>query len=159
MQDSQNTPSTTNLEEEQTVDALGKDGNASMPEQVKRPNPCKKKNKKMMMMMMTMMMIYTPICLTVRHDISLSREENKLKATYMKLVRKYTITGQKKYVGMEKKLPTEELYLLLIQFMGFVRTQKKLPGYVARMMNRRNMNRISQRFITIKGTQGLSFIC
>ena len=33
------TPSTTNLEEEETVDAPGNDGNASMPEQVKRPNP------------------------------------------------------------------------------------------------------------------------
>ena len=46
--DSRNTPSTTNLEEEETVDALRNDGNASMPEQVKRPNPWKK-----MMMMMT----------------------------------------------------------------------------------------------------------
>jgi hypothetical protein len=46
--DFRNTPSTTNLEEEEIVDAPGKDGNASMPEQVKRPNPWKK-----MMMMMT----------------------------------------------------------------------------------------------------------
>ena len=38
--DSRNTPSTTNLEEEEIVDAPGNDGNASMPEQVKRPNPC-----------------------------------------------------------------------------------------------------------------------
>ena len=37
--DSRNTPSTTNLEEEEIVDALGNDGNASMPEHVKRPNP------------------------------------------------------------------------------------------------------------------------
>jgi len=29
-----NTPSNTNLEEEEILDALGKDGNASMPEQV-----------------------------------------------------------------------------------------------------------------------------
>ena len=36
--DSRNTPSTTNLKEEEIVDALGNDGNASMPEQVKRPN-------------------------------------------------------------------------------------------------------------------------
>ena len=35
-------PSTTNLEEEETVDAPGNDGNASMPEQVKRPNPWRK---------------------------------------------------------------------------------------------------------------------
>ena len=47
----------TNLEEEEIVDALGNDGNASMPEQVKRLNPLrkkkkKKKKKKMMMMMM-----------------------------------------------------------------------------------------------------------
>ena len=41
--DSRNTPSTTNLEEEETVDAPENDGNASMPEQVNRPNPCRKK--------------------------------------------------------------------------------------------------------------------
>ena len=46
-----NTRSTTNLEEEQIVDAPGNDGNTSMPEQVKRPNPWRK------MMMMMMMMI------------------------------------------------------------------------------------------------------
>jgi len=47
--DSRNTPSTTNLEEEETVDAPGNDGNGSMPEKFKRPNPWRKK--KMMMMM------------------------------------------------------------------------------------------------------------
>ena len=46
--DSRNTPSTTNLKEEEIVDAPGNDGNASMPEEVKRPNPWRK----MMMMMM-----------------------------------------------------------------------------------------------------------
>jgi hypothetical protein len=51
--DSQNTPSTTNLEEEEIVDASGNDDNASMPEQVKRPNPWRN----MMMIMMMMMMI------------------------------------------------------------------------------------------------------
>jgi len=45
--DSRNTPSTTNLEEEETVDVPGNDGNASMPEHVKRPNQWRK----MMMMM------------------------------------------------------------------------------------------------------------
>jgi len=40
--DSQNTPLTTNLEEEETVDAPGNDDNASVPEQVKRPNPWRK---------------------------------------------------------------------------------------------------------------------
>jgi len=40
--DSRNTPSTTNLVEEETVDAPRNDGNASMPEQVKRPNPWRK---------------------------------------------------------------------------------------------------------------------
>jgi hypothetical protein len=39
-------PSATNIEGEEIVDAPGKDGNASMPEQVKRPNPWRK----MMMM-------------------------------------------------------------------------------------------------------------
>jgi hypothetical protein len=37
--DSRNTPSTTNLEEEEIVDPPGNDGNASMPEQFIRPNP------------------------------------------------------------------------------------------------------------------------
>jgi len=40
--DFRNTSSTTNLEEEEIVDALGNDGNASVPEQVKRPNPWRK---------------------------------------------------------------------------------------------------------------------
>jgi hypothetical protein len=40
-------PSTTNLEGEEIVDTPGKDGNASMPDQVKRPHPWTK------MMMMT----------------------------------------------------------------------------------------------------------
>jgi len=41
--DSRNTPSTTNLEEEENVDAPGNDGNASVPEQVKRPNPWRRR--------------------------------------------------------------------------------------------------------------------
>ena len=48
--DFRNTPSNRNLEEEEIVDALGNDGNASMPEQVKRPNPWRK----MMIIMMIM---------------------------------------------------------------------------------------------------------
>jgi hypothetical protein len=36
---SRNTSLTTNLEEDEIVDAPGNDGNASMPEQFKRPNP------------------------------------------------------------------------------------------------------------------------
>jgi len=50
--DFRNTPSTTGLVEEEIVDALGNDGNASKPEQVNRPNPWRK-----MLMMMTMIMI------------------------------------------------------------------------------------------------------
>ena len=46
---SQNISSPTNSEEEGIVDAPGNDGNASMPEQVKWPNPWRK------MMMMIMM--------------------------------------------------------------------------------------------------------
>jgi hypothetical protein len=49
--DSRNTPSTTNLEGEEIVDAPGNDGNASMPEHFKRPNPWRKKKMMMMMMM------------------------------------------------------------------------------------------------------------
>jgi hypothetical protein len=48
-------PSTTNLEREEIVDDPGKDGNMSMPEQVKRSNPWRKRK----MMMMMMMMIYS----------------------------------------------------------------------------------------------------
>ena len=40
--DSRNTPSTTNLEEEEIMDDPENDGNASMSEQVKRPNPWSK---------------------------------------------------------------------------------------------------------------------
>jgi hypothetical protein len=46
--DFQNTPSTTNLEEEEIVDSLANNGNASMPEQVNRPNQWRR--------VMTMMM-------------------------------------------------------------------------------------------------------
>ena len=53
--DSRNTPSTTNLEEKGIVDALGNDGNASMPEQVIRLNPWKKKKKKKKKKKMMMM--------------------------------------------------------------------------------------------------------
>jgi len=52
--DCRNTPSTTNLEEEEIVEVPGNDGNASMPEQVKRPNPWKK----MMMMIIQLTQIY-----------------------------------------------------------------------------------------------------
>ena len=45
--DFRNMLSTTSLEEEEIVDVPGNDGNASIPEQVKRPNPWRK------MMMMT----------------------------------------------------------------------------------------------------------
>ena len=62
--DSRNTPSTTNLEEEEIVDALGNDGNASMPEQVRQPNPWRKMV--MMMMMMMMMMTFKPSLVTGR---------------------------------------------------------------------------------------------
>ena len=59
--DSRNRLSITSLEEEEIVDALGNDGNASMPEQVKRPNPWKKKKKMMMIMVMMMMVMMMTI--------------------------------------------------------------------------------------------------
>jgi hypothetical protein len=40
--DFRNTPSTTNLEGEEIMDAPGKGGIPSMPEQFKRPNPWRK---------------------------------------------------------------------------------------------------------------------
>jgi len=46
--DFHDTPSTTGLVEEEIVNALGNDDNASMPEWVNQPNP----RRKMMMMMM-----------------------------------------------------------------------------------------------------------
>ena len=52
--DSRNTPTTTNLEDEEIVDAPRNDANASMPEQVKRPNPWRK-----MMMIIIIMKIST----------------------------------------------------------------------------------------------------
>ena len=66
-----NTTSNTNLGEEEILDALRNDGNASMPEQVKRPNPFKKKKKKeeeekkkkKKMMMIMMMMIQSTTCI------------------------------------------------------------------------------------------------
>ena len=59
--DCRNTPSTTNLEEEELVDAPGNDGNASMPEQIKRPNPWRK----IMMVMVVMMMVVVVVVVVV----------------------------------------------------------------------------------------------
>ena len=53
-------PSTTNLEEEEVVDAPGNDGNASMPKHVKRSNPRRKMM--MMMMMITKITDFMKIC-------------------------------------------------------------------------------------------------
>jgi hypothetical protein len=49
-------PSTTTLEGEEIVDAPGKVGNSSMPEQVRRLNPWRK-------MMMMIMMIVTSLAI------------------------------------------------------------------------------------------------
>ena len=72
-----NTPSTTNLGGEEIVDAPGKDGNASMPEQVKRPNPWRK----MMMMMIIvhniMQFLILDICIFLTH-VSISLQCNIL---------------------------------------------------------------------------------
>jgi hypothetical protein len=54
-----NTPSTTNLEEEEIVDAPGNDGKASMLEQVKRPNPWRK------MMVMMMINVYNSVSINI----------------------------------------------------------------------------------------------
>jgi hypothetical protein len=50
LSDSRNTPSTANHEEEEIVDSPGNDGNASMPEQVKRPNQWRRKKKEMIIL-------------------------------------------------------------------------------------------------------------
>jgi hypothetical protein len=52
-----NTPLTTNLEGEEIVDTPGKEGNTSMPEQVKQPNPWRK---------MMMFMIMINLCIKMR---------------------------------------------------------------------------------------------
>jgi hypothetical protein len=44
---------------EEIVDAPGKDGNTSTPQQIKRPNPWRRRRKKKMKMMMMMMIFYT----------------------------------------------------------------------------------------------------
>jgi len=59
--DSRNTPSTTNLEEEEIGDAPENDGNASMPEQVKRPNLWRK----MMIMMIKMAQAFMDSAITI----------------------------------------------------------------------------------------------
>ena len=50
------------------MDATGNDGNASMPEQVKRPNPWRK----MMMMVMMMMTISHKIHLVMKYSVTTS---------------------------------------------------------------------------------------
>jgi len=62
--DFRNTPSTTNLEEKEIVDALGNDGNMSMPEQVNRPNPWRK----MMMMNKSVETIHEGKAITLRNQ-------------------------------------------------------------------------------------------
>jgi len=64
--DCRNTPSTTNPEDEEIVDAPGNDGNASMPEQVKRPNPWRK-----------MMMISRSFLIRMRNVSENSCRENQ----------------------------------------------------------------------------------
>jgi len=61
--DSRNTPSITNLEEEEIVDVPGNDGNASMPEQVKRPNPWRK------MVMMMIMILQERLSSNIKDEI------------------------------------------------------------------------------------------
>jgi len=61
-----NTPSTSNAEDEAIVYAPGKDGDESMPDQVKRPNPLRK-----MIMMMMMMMMMILIINLVSHFINI----------------------------------------------------------------------------------------
>ena len=69
--DCRNTPSTTDLEEEEIVDAPGNDGNTSMPEQVKRPNPVRKVVM-IMMMMITLLAKIMATFKTVTHLLTLS---------------------------------------------------------------------------------------
>jgi hypothetical protein len=63
--DFRNTPSTTNLEGEEIVDAPGKDVNTSMPQQVKRPNPWRRRRKKKKKMMMMMMNACEMLCVRI----------------------------------------------------------------------------------------------
>ena len=65
--DSRNTPLATNPENEEIVDAPGNDGNASMLEQVKRPNPWRR-----MMMMKKWLVPFFYVLLTVHLSIILA---------------------------------------------------------------------------------------
>ena len=65
--DCRNTPSTTNPEDEEIVDAPGNDRNASMSEQVKRPNPWRE----------MMMMISRSFLLRMRNVSDNSCRENE----------------------------------------------------------------------------------
>jgi len=64
--DIQNIHSTTNLEEEEIVDALGNDSNTSMLKQVNQPNPWRK------MMMMNIQLGVSMIVSSIMQFISLS---------------------------------------------------------------------------------------
>jgi hypothetical protein len=63
--DFRNTTLVTNLEEEETVDAPGNDGNASMPEQLKRPNQWMKMI--MMMTMFTVLYVFVTVIGVLQH--------------------------------------------------------------------------------------------
>jgi hypothetical protein len=69
------TPSNTNLEVEEIVDAPGNEGNGSMSEQVKRPVPWRK-----MMMMMMMTSQETPL-VYITYTVSLISREKKCATT------------------------------------------------------------------------------
>jgi hypothetical protein len=75
------TPSITNVEKEEIVDALGIDGKASMPEQVNQRNPWRK----IMMMMMMMMTIKWEFILLTRNVTKFSSNKSVFKITYTQI--------------------------------------------------------------------------
>jgi t-SNARE complex subunit (syntaxin) len=66
--DCRNTASTANREEEEIVDDPVDDGNASMPEQVKRPNPWKKKKMMMIIIIIIIIIIMTMMKINITLD-------------------------------------------------------------------------------------------
>ena len=78
--DSRNTPSPTNPGEEGIADAPGNDGNTSMPEQVKRPNPWM-----MMMMMMMVLSVFRTFILHLSVAFHFSRFCNTIISALLRL--------------------------------------------------------------------------
>jgi len=155
--DCRNTPSTTNREEEEIVDAPGNDGNASMPEQVKRPNPWRK------------MIIYFDNCswvdtrwqyysthLHTNNTENTTMKQNTQNRTYITIrIHNYTntqkqeyITQQREYINIKKNINLQKLnrsiqnikpYIFYLLVTIFTTPLKRLTRNKLRYRNLRNI--------------------